>query len=207
MSATVLLYGLHMFKSLSLLALSVITFTSAAFADSTPSPRADMDKTINDIIAIVEANPGDAQKVARREKLRVLINPRFNFNEMSRRALGPNWNEITPQEQVDFTTLFSDLLAKTYLSKIETVKAGMVTVTNETIEMPKALVKTSVVSKGDTFPIDYKMIFQDGRWQVYDVVVENIGLVANYRNEFSGIMRKDKFSGLMSKLRHKAESE
>lgn len=196
-----------MLKTLSLFALSCISFASVACAESTPSPRADMDKTINDIIAIVEANPGDSQKGVRREKLRVLINPRFNFNEMSRRALGPSWNEITPEEQVDFTTVFSDLLAKTYLSKIETVKAGMVTVTSETIEMPKALVKTSVVSKGDTFPIDYKMIFQDGRWQVYDVVVENIGLVANYRNEFSGIIRKDKFSGLMNKLRQKADTE
>lgn len=196
-----------MLKTLSLFALSLISCASIALADSTPSPQADMDKTINDIIAIVEANPGDSQKAARREKLRVLINPRFNFNEMSRRALGPSWNDITPEEQKDFTTVFSDLLAKTYLSKIETVKAGMVTVTSETIEMPKALVKTSVVSKGDTFPIDYKMIFEDGRWQVYDVVVENIGLVANYRNEFSGIIRKDKFTGLMAKLRQKALNE
>lgn len=196
-----------MLKTLSLFAVALVSCASIALADSTPSPRADMDKTINDIIAIVEANPGDSQKAARREKLRVLINPRFNFNEMSRRALGPSWNDITPEEQKDFTSVFSDLLAKTYLSKIETVKAGMVTVTSETIEMPKALVKTSVVSKGDTFPIDYKMIFVDGRWQVYDVVVENIGLVANYRNEFSGIIRKDKFTGLMAKLRQKAVNE
>ena len=194
-----------MITRLSTIALSLLAFVSTAVAETTPSPRADMDKTINDIITIVEANPGDSIKVERREKLRALINPRFNFNEMSRRALGPNWNEITPQEQQEFTEVFSDLLARTYLSKIETVKKGMVSVVSENVELPKALVKTTVVSKGDTFPIDYKLIFEDGRWQVYDVVVENIGLVANYRNEFSGIMRKDKFSGLLAKLKQKAE--
>lgn len=195
-----------MITRISTIALSLLVFVSIAVAETTPSPRADMDKTINDIITIVEANPGDSIKVERREKLRALINPRFNFNEMSRRALGPNWNEITPQEQQEFTEVFSDLLARTYLSKIETVKKGMVSVVSENVELPKALVKTTVVSKGDTFPIDYKLIFEDGRWQVYDVVVENIGLVANYRNEFSGIMRKDKFSGLLAKLKQKAES-
>ena len=195
-----------MITRLSIIALSLLAFVSTAVAETTPSPRADMDKTINDIITIVEANPGDSIKVQRREKLRALINPRFNFNEMSRRALGPNWNEITPQEQQEFTEVFSDLLARTYLSKIETVKKGMVSVVSESVELPKALVKTTVVSKGDTFPIDYKLIFEDGRWQVYDVVVENIGLVANYRNEFSGIMRKDKFSGLLARLKQKAES-
>jgi phospholipid transport system substrate-binding protein len=80
----------------------------------------------------------------------------------------------------------------------------MVKVESENVEPPKAVVKTIVISKGDTFPIDYKLIQKEGgSWQVYDVVIENIGLVANYRNEFSGIIRKDNFSGLMEKLRAK----
>jgi phospholipid transport system substrate-binding protein len=124
---------------------------------------------------------------------------------MSRRSLGANWNTITPAEQADFTTVFSELLARTYLSKIETVKPGMVKVESENIESSKAVVKTVVLSKGDTFPIDYKLMLENGQWRVYDVVIENIGLVANYRNEFSGIIRKDKFPGLMERLRKKVE--
>jgi phospholipid transport system substrate-binding protein len=124
---------------------------------------------------------------------------------MAKRSLGPNWNEITPEEQKDFTAVFSELLARTYLSKIETVKPGMVKVESEQIESPRAVVKTTVTSKGDTFPIDYKMSIHDNTWQVYDVVIENIGLVANYRNEFSGVIRKEKFDGLMAKLRKKIE--
>jgi phospholipid transport system substrate-binding protein len=151
----------------------------------------------------VESLPGDSQKSQRRSKLREIINPKFDFDEMARRSLGANWNDISAEQQKDFTSVFSELLARTYLSKIETVKPGMVKVETEQVESPKALVKTVVLSKGDTFPIDYKLVFKDGHWRVYDVVIENIGLVANYRNEFSGIIRRDKFSGLMERLRQK----
>jgi phospholipid transport system substrate-binding protein len=81
----------------------------------------------------------------------------------------------------------------------------MVKVDSEQVESPRAVVKTTVTSKGDTFPIDYKMSLTSNGWQVYDVVIENIGLVANYRNEFSGVIRKEKFDGLMTKLRKKIE--
>jgi phospholipid transport system substrate-binding protein len=176
---------------------------TAVHADAPASPKADMQKTIDDIITIASAYPGDAQQSVRRAKLRELINPKFNFAEMSKRSLGPNWNDITPEEQAEFTTVFSELLARTYLSKIETVKPGMVKVESEQVEPPRAIVKTIVVSKGDTFPIDYKLSLHNNTWQVYDVVIENIGLVANYRNEFSGVIRKEKFSGLMDRLRKK----
>lgn len=185
------------FVALSVLSLSL---PRACMADA---PRAEMQKTIDAIIATVEAAPGDANKTVRREKLRKIINPKFDFDEMSKRSLGPNWGTITPSEQQEFTEVFSELLARTYLSKIETVKPGMVKIESEQVEGAKALVKTTVLSKGDTFPIDYKLMLVGDSWRVYDVVIENIGLVANYRNEFSGIIRKEKFSGLMVRLRQK----
>jgi phospholipid transport system substrate-binding protein len=177
--------------------------SGAALAETQTSPRNEIQQTIDSIIKTVESLPGDSQKSQRRSKLREIINPKFDFDEMARRSLGANWNDISAEQQKDFTSVFSELLARTYLSKIETVKPGMVKVETEQVESPKALVKTVVLSKGDTFPIDYKLVFKDGHWRVYDVVIENIGLVANYRNEFSGIIRKDKFSGLMERLRQK----
>lgn len=179
----------------------LLTTASSAFADN--SPKAEIQATIDKIISIVEATPGDAQKNTRREKLREVIKPKFDFDEMARRSMGSNWNDISPAEQADFTSVFSELLARTYLSKIETVKRGMVKVESESVESSKAVVKTTVLSQGDTFPIDYKLMLEGGQWRVYDVVIENIGLVANYRNEFSGIIRKEKFSGLMERLRKK----
>jgi len=188
----------------SLLSLLLVALPVHA-TPSLSSPKAEMAKTIDDIITIASAHPGDDGKTVRRQKLRELINPKFNFAEMSKRSLGANWNDLSASEQSDFTTVFSELLDRTYLSKSETVKPGMVKVESEQVELPRAIVKTVVISKGDTFPIDYKLMNTATSWQVYDVVIENIGLVANYRNEFSGIIRKDKFSGLMERLRKKIE--
>ncbi len=159
--------------------------------------------TIDEVVKVVEELPGEDKTAARREKLRLVINPRFDFAEMAKRSLGAAWNDCTPEEQGEFVKIFSNLLAKTYLERIENIKPGMVKFDGEESHPPKSVVKTSVQHKGDTFPIDYRLYNKDGEWKVYDVIIENIGLVSNYRNEFAGIIRKEKFSGLMEKLRAK----
>lgn len=189
--------------ALGTLFLCGVTAVHAKPSEVTPSPSAEMEKTVDSIIEIANAFSAKEQRDVRRAKLRDLINPKFNFAEMAKRSLGPNWKALTPEERSEFTEVFSELLARTYLSKIETVKPGMVKVKGEQVRIPRAIVKTIVISKGDKFPINYKMALKDNVWQVYDVVIENIGLVANYRNEFSGIIRKEEFSGLMERLRKK----
>jgi len=176
-----------------------------------PAPIVEIRSTLDGVIAAVEEFKGDKRLEQRREKLRSVIRPRFDFDEMARRSLGPEWNKRTAAEQADFVSVFSELLASTYLARVETVTSDMVTVDKEKVEMPaepgdvaKAIVRTSVTNKGDTFPIDYRLQYVNGQWKVYDVIIENIGLVANYRNEFAGIIRRDQFSGLMEKLREKA---
>lgn len=174
-------------------------------ADQILTPKATIEKTVDEIISVVQKYDGDSHTKERREKLREAINPRFDFATMARLSLGASWNEIKENEQKEFVAVFSDLLAKTYLAKIETVKPGMVSFENETIDATgkKSVVKTLVKSKGDVFPIDYKLLISESGWKVYDVVIENIGLVVNYRNEFASVIRKDKFEGLMKKLQEK----
>lgn len=189
--------------ALALAALVVAVTGGQAFAGDAESPRDRVKVTIDEIVKIVESSPGEENKGKRREQLRELINPLFDFGEMSKRSLGTHWKDATEEEKREFVAVFSDLLAKTYLGKIETVKAGMVTVDSESVEVPRANVKTTVHNKGETFPLEYKMHNMSGKWRVYDVVIENIGLVANYRNEFAGIIRKDKLSGLIERLKNK----
>jgi phospholipid transport system substrate-binding protein len=179
---------------------------------TTLSPREEVKQTIDAIVSGVEAYPGDSQEQVRKSKLREIINPRFDFHEMATRCLGQAWKTITPDQQAEFSRVFSDLLARTYLNRIETVKSGMVKIEDET-RAPvdaaevgaeeKAVVKTVVTQKGDNFPILYRVVLRQGSWKVYDVVIENIGLVANYRNEFGQIMRKEGFDGLLDKLKKK----
>ena len=183
----------------------IIAETKVASA-ATTSPGDDVRSTIDQVVEIVEALPGKENASQRRTKMREVINPRFDFAEMAKRCLGAHWKEITPEEQEEFVRLFSDLLAKTYLSKIDNVKRGMVRIKNQEVNYPKALVETIVTHEGDEFPINYHLLNKEGSWRVFDVIVENIGLISNYRNEFSGIIRRDTFQGLLQKLREKKEA-
>jgi len=167
------------------------------------SPKGEVEAVINEVVRIAQTLPGDENTSKRRAELRQVINPWFDFAEMAKRSLGAEWRNCTAEQQQDFVDVFSGLLSKTYLSRIETVKPGMVTIDSEKLDGLKALVRTTVNHKGDQFPIEYKLLNQAGTWRVYDVVIENIGLVANYRNEFAGIIRKEKFEGLMQRLREK----
>lgn len=174
-----------------------------AQANTEITPFQEVKTTIDLLVEAVGQFPGNENIQARRAKLRKIIEPRFDFREMAKRSLGTHWTEISPQEQEDFVAVFSDLLATTYLKRIENIQANTVKIESEKLSLPTSLVKTMVTHKGDKFPIDYKLVKRDS-WKVYDVVIENIGLVANYRNEFAGIIRKEQFSGLMKRLRNKA---
>lgn len=167
------------------------------------SPLEEIRATVAELVQVVEKYPGEENVARRRAELRQVIEPRFDFEEMSARSLGANWNQITAEERREFVRLFSDLLADTYLNRIENIRDDTVSLEGERVMLPNAIVRTMVTYKNDRFPIDYRLIARDGKWQVYDVVIENIGLVANYRNEFAGIIRKEKMAGLLRRLREK----
>ena len=191
-------------KHLICLLLLGIGGAAAAVAENSPTPRTVIADTIDRVVKVVEAMPGDDQKKARHVKLRAIIAPRFDFKEMSKRSLGLIWNSRTPEERDEFVKLFSDLLATTYLNRIDSIQRKTVKIDKEKVVGDRAVVNTMVTHKGSKFPIDYKMLLRGpGDWQVYDVSIENIGLVVNYRSEFAGIIRKHEFSGLMTKLREK----
>lgn len=178
---------------------------AVAAASDTRSPIDEVKNTVDEVVKIVESLPGKENLSKRRAELRTLIEPRFDFREMAKRSLGAHWQKCSDVERQEFVDVFSDLLAKTYLARIEHARSNMITVDTEDIRDGTALVKTTVTYKGDTFPLDYKLVNRDNHWRVYDVIIENIGLVSNYRTEFAGIIRKDKFSGLMDKLRTKVK--
>lgn len=167
------------------------------------SPLKEIESTVEQLVQVVETYPGEESVSQRRAQLRQVIEPRFDFEEMSARSLGANWNQITPEERKEFVKLFSDLLADTYLNRIENIRKDTVSLEGERIMLPNAIVRTMVTHRNDRFPIDYRLIARKGKWQVYDVIIENIGLVANYRNEFAGIIRKEKMAGLLKRLREK----
>lgn len=187
-------------------ALSVLPYTSSAFAaPSVPAAQATIEQTVTHVRDVVTAEEGKTSAVELDKKLREIVAPVFDFQEMSMLCLGQNWKAGTPEQQKEFVDLFSELLARTYLRRIrENAKdSEFVILSYSNLAADRALVRTKVNYNGDQAGVDYRLRLQEGRWKIYDVVIENVGLVTNYRNEFSSIIRKEKFDGLLVRLRAK----
>ncbi len=181
--------------------------TLAAASEESVGPVSQVIKTtIQDVRDIVLKDKDKISKEEIDRKLEAVIFPIFNFAEMARRSLGTNWKEATEEERTEFVALFTTLLSRTYLGKIRKVERSEVTYQDETIEGDKATVRTKVLDSGDEFPIFYRLQLDNGKWRIFDVVIENVSLVSNYRNEFGSIVRKGKMAGLLEKLREKRDN-
>jgi phospholipid transport system substrate-binding protein len=163
----------------------------------------DVKDTIDKVIEIVGREDLKDNKEARREALREVIDQRFNYHQMVRRALAKNWKGRSDQERREFTGLFKKLLENSYASKLESYSDETINFTDEVIKGKYALVKTEVVRKASIIAVDYKLINGAGVWKIYDFVIEGVSMVRNYRSQFSKIIRKDSYEGLVRKLTDK----
>ncbi len=186
-------------RGLAALALVLLLLPATSRAGA---PTEQIRGTIDRVIGILR-DPALATKAEeRREILRKEIAPVFDFAEMAKRSLGPDWRDRTPEERERFVALFQELLENSYLGKIESYQGEEIRYQKETQDDPYAEVKTLVVTrKGQEIPVNYRMLGDGGRYRIYDVVIEGISLVANYRSQFNSILRKSSFDGMMDKLR------
>jgi phospholipid transport system substrate-binding protein len=142
----------------------------------------------------------------RRATLRSIANDIFDFTETARRALGQHWAARTPAEREEFVQLFADLLERAYMSKVETYGGEKVQYTGDTVDGDQATVKSKIVTpNGTVVPIEYRMLRKGDRWLVYDVVIEGVSLVANYRTQFNRIIQTSSFEELVKKMKSRQE--
>lgn len=140
----------------------------------------------------------------RRAALRQLANQVFDFEEMTKRTLARHWQARTPAERHEFTELFASLLERTYVSKIEQYQGEKFVYTGDSVDGDQATVRTKIVTKnGSEILVDYRMLRRGDRWLVYDVVIEHLSLVVNYRAQFDAIIRRASYAELVGKLRAK----
>jgi phospholipid transport system substrate-binding protein len=145
-----------------------------------------------------------AKKSERIERLRQVIFPKFDFAEMAKRSLGPNWQRRTPEEQQEFVKLFRELLENSYVENINAYNGEKVNIVGDKQEKDFAQVNTKIVNnKGEEFAVDYRLLQSGGDWKIYDVVIENISIVNNYRSQFNRVIAKSSFEDLLQKLRDK----
>ena len=194
----------HMVVTTAILALWVAMSAVSSYAGA---PTDAMKATIDEVLRIVRDNelkqPNKAAE--RRQMLERVVEARFDYQEMSRRALGAPWNTLSDQEKQEFVGLFRTLLTNSYADKIETYSGEGVQYLNERTEKEYAEVRTKVLSGKTEIPLDYRLINKVNDWRVYDVVVDGISLVNNYRGQFAKIIRSSSYADLVEQLRKKSE--
>ena len=148
------------------------------------------------------AMAGDTHAAERRNAIVIAAGNIFDFGEMAKRSLGQHWTARTPAERRQFVALFTDLIQHSYISKVDQHSKAKMAFKGETIEGDLAAVRTTIpLSNGSEMPLEYRMQNIDSRWRVYDISIDGISLVSNYRAQFNKIIRIDSFEILMTKLK------
>lgn len=176
---------------LSLVSISV-------FATDLSSPTGRVKDSVNKVLEVLKDKSLDRE--ARWNKIGIVINDSFDFRSMSQSILATNWKKATPEERQQFVVFFSQYLEDTYRTKIEAYTNQKVEFIGETIRGKKAVVETVIITDNSEIPINYKLKNNDGFWYAYDVVIEGISLVSNYRSTFSAIVKNDGMDGLLNDI-------
>lgn len=177
-------------------------------AIASAGPTEQLKPTLDKLVAIL-SDPGlkgEDKKTNRRNKIMSTISERFDFGEMSRRVLGSTWRKIDNNQRAYFTELMTKLLENNYIGQLENYSGQKVEYVGERIKENRAQVSTLIENNGAKLPVHYIMTKANSDWMVYDINIEGVSLIRNYRAEFKSILRKKKFEGLVSVLEKKNKS-
>lgn len=189
-----------------LLTLAIFTADRQAWA----GPPTDHLRVQTDRVIKILEDPDlkrDGRQTERRTAIRRVANEIFDFTETTRRSLGQHWHPRTPQEREEIVRLYADLLERSYIGKIEMYSGERIAFLGDTMEGDQATVRTRLITKAGTeIPVDYRMHRVGGdRWLTYDVAIEGVSMVANYRAQFNKIIQTSGYKSLVSKLTAKQE--
>lgn len=172
-------------------------------------PMATAENTVRRVLDVLRDPKlkSPAAKEIKKEKLRVIYKDMFDEIEFSRRTLARNWNKFNPAQRAEFVQLFEQVLEKSYIDKILDYKNEKIDFYKENmISENQAEIQTKVVTSSKEIPIFYRMILKNGKWKAYDVVVENVSLVQNYRTQFNDILSDNTPEQLLEILRKKVKT-
>jgi len=170
------------------------------------TPKSTIEQSVNQVLSILQDpkyKPED-QKEAQRKVIWTKAHELFDFYEMSQRTIGKYWPKLKPQEKEQFSDLFARFLSNIYYSKLEQYTNEKIQFLNEKMQTnEKAIVQTTIITATAEIPMDYSLILKDGIWKVYDVNIEGVSLVRNYRTQFNQILSKNNISELINRLKTK----
>lgn len=177
----------------------------------TLTPMETVKAKIDQIISVLNdpkyAKPD--QRKAQRDRIWEISYPMFDFNEISRRAVGPKWQSFSDPEKEKFTNIFAEFLGETYIDRMQgEYQNEKVVYVKELVKSPLALVRTQLIREDVALPIDYRLRKVDDQWRIYDILVENgVSLVKNYRVQFQSILQKESPAQLINRLEQKLKTK
>jgi phospholipid transport system substrate-binding protein len=194
----------HMIRVFILLTSMLVLLVAG---DASAGPPTDQVRGSIDRVLKILSDPElkkEAKTAERRAMVRTVANEIFDFSEISQRSLARHWTARTPAERQEFVQLFGDLLEHSYISKIETYSGEKIQYAGEVPDGDQAVVKTRIVTKqGIEIPVDYRMFLKADRWRAYDVNIEGVSLVSNYRTQFNTVIQRTGYPDLVTKLKAK----
>jgi phospholipid transport system substrate-binding protein len=162
-------------------------------------------RTYTDQVLKVLQNPA-LSLPERREAVRHLAEQVFDVTETAKRALGPHWLQRTPAEREEFVKLFANLLEQTYIARIDEFGGEKLTYVSEQIDGDRAIVKARITTKnGTAVPIESRLLQRENRWLIYDILVENLSLISNYRSQFDRVIRTTSYDELVKRVKNRGD--
>jgi len=191
-------------QTIALLVLvSLLTLAAPAAA---AEPQQVVKDVIDQVLGIMNnpAYAGPSQEQVRRRLAKQLVDRHFDYREMAKRSLGAPWNNLSNAQRDDFVSLFGELLEYSYAGKIERfAKHLQIEYPGQSLEDGYAEVRTVVVQANDRIPIVYRLLNVSGDWMVYDVVIDGVGMVSNYRFQFAQVIHQSSYNALVNHLRNR----
>lgn len=192
-----------MLKRIMLLLAASLLIVSVAFANP---PADEIKRTVDEVVRIVADKDMKKHETKRRQALKKSISNIFDYAEMAKRSMGKHWNVRSPAEKKIFVDLFATLLENSYAGKIESYNNEKIIYIKDIVDGDYAEVKSKVVTANrDEFTLDYRLFKQNNKWMVYDVIIEGVSLVSNYRSQFNKIITANGYDKLVKKLQSKNE--
>ena len=162
-------------------------------------------RTYTDQVLKVLQNPA-LSLPERREAVKHLAEQVFDVTETAKRALGTHWLQRTPAEREEFVKLFANLLEQTYIARIDEYGGEKLTYVSEQIDGDRAIVKARITTKnGTAVPVESRLLQRENRWLIYDILVENLSLISNYRSQFDRVIRTTSYDELVKRVKNRGD--
>lgn len=191
-------------KNLALIAILIMSLTVTGAMAAEPLEVAK--QVIGQALDILNnpAYAGPAHQEERRHLVKQIVDRRFDYREMAKRSLGPTWSKLNNSQRDEFVRLFAELLEASYSDKIDRyAKHVKIEYVGQSLDDGYAEVRTVVVRPNDRIPLTYRLFNAPGSWMVYDVVIEGVSLVSNYRSQFARVIHESSYPELVRRLRTK----